>query len=40
VGLLAGPRHDTAYEAFVKMYNDNSTIKSEYDICLPASSIK
>jgi hypothetical protein len=35
-----GPRHDEAYDAFVKMYGDNSDIKSAYDICLPNSSPK
>jgi hypothetical protein len=35
-----GPKHDEAYDAFVKMYRDNSDIKSEYDICMPASSLK
>ena len=34
------PKHDDAYDAFVKMYRDNSDIASAYDICLPASSIK
>jgi hypothetical protein len=35
-----GPKHDEAYDAFVKMYRDNSDIKSEYDICLPNASPK
>jgi len=35
-----GPKHDEAYDAFVKMYRDNSDIKSAYDICLPGSSAK
>lgn len=34
------PKHDEAYDAFVKMYRDNSDIKSAYDICLPSSSFK
>jgi hypothetical protein len=34
------PKHDAAYDAFVKMYRDNSDIKSAYDICLPTSSLK
>ena len=34
------PKHDEAYDAFVKMYRDNSDIKSAYDICLPNSSLK
>ena len=31
----AGPKHDEAYDAFVKLYSQNSDIKSEYNICLP-----
>ena len=34
------PAHDAAYDAFVKMYRDNSDIKSAYDICLPGSSLR
>jgi hypothetical protein len=34
------PKHDEAYDAFVKMYRDNSDIKSAYDICLPSTSLK
>jgi hypothetical protein len=34
------PKHDEAYDAFVKMYRDNSDIKSSYDICVPNSSLK
>jgi hypothetical protein len=34
------PKHDEAYDAFVKMYRENSDIKSAYDICLPSSSLK
>ena len=34
------PKHDESYDAFVKMYRDNSDIKSAYDICLPKSSMK
>jgi hypothetical protein len=34
------PKHDEGYEAFVKMYRDNSDIKSAYDICLPNGSLK
>lgn len=37
---LPGPKHDEAYDAFVKMYRDNSDIKSEYDICLPNGAMK
>jgi len=36
----AEPKHDAAYDAFVKMYRDNSDIKSAYDVCLPNSSLK
>jgi hypothetical protein len=35
-----GPKHDEAYDAFVKMYRENSEIKSQYDICLPNTSLK
>jgi hypothetical protein len=34
------PKHDETYDAFVKMYRDNSDIKSAFDICLPNSSLK
>ncbi|MGP8245335.1 MAG: hypothetical protein ACLQVN_12560 [Bryobacteraceae bacterium] len=34
------PKHGEAYDAFVKMYRDNSDIKSAYDVCLPSSSLK
>ena len=34
------PKHDEAYDAFVKMYRDNSDIKSAHDICLPTGSLK
>lgn len=34
------PKHDQVYDAFVKMYRDNSEIKASYDICLPDSSLK
>jgi len=34
------PKHDEAYDAFVKMYRDNSDIKAAYDICLPNTSLK
>jgi hypothetical protein len=29
------PKKDDAYEAFVKMYRDNSDIKFTYSVCLP-----
>jgi hypothetical protein len=35
-----GPKHDEAYDALVKMYRENSDIKSAYDICLPNNSLK
>ena len=35
-----GPKHDEAYDAFVKMYRDNSDIKSAYDVCLPNTTMK
>ncbi len=34
------PKHDEDYDAFVKMYRDNSDIKSAYDVCLPNNSFK
>jgi len=34
------PKHDEAYDAFAKMYRDNSDIKASYDICVPAGSLK
>ena len=34
------PKHDEAYDKFVKMYRDNSDIKAAYDICLPNSVMK
>jgi hypothetical protein len=30
------PQHDEAYDAFVKLFRDNSEIKSEYNVCWPA----
>jgi hypothetical protein len=35
-----GPKHDEAYDAFVKLYRDNSDIKSEHDICMPNLPVK
>jgi hypothetical protein len=29
------PPHDAAYDAFVKLYRDNSEIKQQYNICMP-----
>ena len=34
------PKHDDAYDKFVKMYRDNSDIKAAYDICLPDNAMK
>ena len=34
------PKHDEAYDAFVKLYRDNSDIKSAYDVCLPDGVLK
>lgn len=36
----SGPKDDTAYDAFIKLYRDNFDIKSAYDICLPANTQK
>lgn len=32
------PPHDAAYDAFVKLYRDNSDITEQYNICLPNPS--
>jgi len=29
------PPHDAAYDAFVKLYRDNSDIKQQYNVCMP-----
>jgi hypothetical protein len=34
------PKHDEAYDAFVKMYRTNSDIKAAYDVCLPPGSLQ
>jgi len=34
------PKYDEAYDAFVKMYRDNSDIKSAYDVCVPNGALK
>jgi hypothetical protein len=31
---------DEGYDAFVKLYRDNSDVKAQYDICLPNGSLK
>jgi hypothetical protein len=36
----ADPKRDEAYDAFVKLYRDNSDIKSSYDVCLPTDSLR
>lgn len=28
-------KHDDAYEAFVKLYRENSEIKQTYNVCMP-----
>jgi len=30
-----GPKHDEGYDAFVKLFRENSAIKSEYNVCMP-----
>jgi hypothetical protein len=35
-----GPKHDEGYDAFVKLYRDNSDIKEEHDICMPSLPVK
>ena len=35
-----GPAHDDAYEAFVKLYRDNSEIKQQYNVCMPKGLLK
>ncbi len=30
-----GPKHDAAWDAYVKQYRDTSDIKSEYTTCMP-----
>ena len=34
------PEHDAAYEAFVKLYRDNSDIKQQYSICMPKPELR
>ena len=29
------PAHDASYDAFVKLYKESSTIKSQYETCMP-----
>jgi hypothetical protein len=31
------PEEDDEWKAFVKMYNDSSTVKQTYDVCVPKS---
>jgi len=35
----SSPEPDDAYKAFVQMYNDSSTIKAEYTVCMPKSAM-
>jgi hypothetical protein len=32
--------HDAAYDAFVKLYRENSEIKQQYNICLPKAGLQ
>jgi hypothetical protein len=34
------PQHDAAYDAFVKLYRDNSEIKQQYNVCLPKPGLR
>ena len=34
------PQHDAAYDAFVKLYRDNSDIKQQYNICMPKPELR
>ena len=34
-GSGPGPAHDAGYDAFVKLFRENSDIKSEYNVCMP-----
>jgi hypothetical protein len=34
------PKHDEAYDAFVKLYRENSDIKQQYNICMPKSGLR
>jgi len=36
----AAPAHDEAYDAFVKLYRENSEIKQQYNVCLPKGMLK
>jgi hypothetical protein len=35
-----GPAHDEAYDAFVKLYKENSEIKQTYNVCMPKGTLK
>ena len=35
VGSSPGPAHDEGYDSFVKLFRENSDIKSEYNVCMP-----
>jgi hypothetical protein len=34
------PKHDSDYDAFVKMYRDNSEIKQQYNACIPKPGLR
>ena len=34
------PQHDAAYDAFVKLYRDNSEIKQQYNVCIPKPGLR
>jgi hypothetical protein len=34
------PAHDAAYDAFVKLFRDNSDIKQQYTVCIPTNSLR
>lgn len=33
-------KHDESYDAFVKMYRDNSEIKQQYNVCIPSLGLR
>jgi hypothetical protein len=33
------PQHDAAYDAFVKLFRENSDIKQQYTVCLPKQAL-
>lgn len=34
------PAHDAAYDAFIKLYRDNSNIKQQYNVCMPKHGLR